>query len=56
MWYQRCLIAQYNEHPHSLIWVFATDKLSQKNNKKKKKKKKQQKNKKKQKQKKTLNI
>ena len=24
MGYQRCLTAQYNEHPHSLIWVFAT--------------------------------
>ena len=26
MGYQRCLIAQYNEHPYSLIWVFAADK------------------------------
>ena len=24
--YQRCLIAQYNDHPYSLIWVFAADK------------------------------
>ena len=26
MWYQRCLIAHYNEHPYSFIWVFAVDK------------------------------
>ena len=26
MGYQRCLLAQYNEHPYSLIWVFAADK------------------------------
>ena len=26
MGYQKRLIAQYNEHPYSLIWVFAADK------------------------------
>ena len=26
MVYQTCLIAQYNEHPYSLIWIFAADK------------------------------
>ena len=26
MGYQSCLMVQYNEHPYSLIWVFAADK------------------------------